>query len=30
MTTHDPETAAAWDDEFLTTLSRAGIKLESD
>ena len=29
VTAHDPETAAAWDDEFLSTLSRAGIKLES-
>jgi UDP-N-acetylglucosamine:LPS N-acetylglucosamine transferase len=26
--THDPDTAAAWDDEFLAALSRAGIKLE--
>jgi UDP-N-acetylglucosamine:LPS N-acetylglucosamine transferase len=25
---HDPATAAAWDDEFLAVLSRAGIKLE--
>jgi UDP-N-acetylglucosamine:LPS N-acetylglucosamine transferase len=28
-TSRDPKTAAAWDDEFLATLSRAGIKLEA-
>jgi UDP-N-acetylglucosamine:LPS N-acetylglucosamine transferase len=28
-TSHEPITAAAWDDEFLAVLSRAGIKLES-
>jgi UDP-N-acetylglucosamine:LPS N-acetylglucosamine transferase len=28
VTSHGPKTAAAWDDEFLAAVSRAGIKLE--